>query len=695
MIRIEKPPMINATLVERCFDPGALIILAMTSSLFLVHTMEFALDDSYITYRYAKHLELGYGLVFNVGERYLGTTAPGFAILLALLHRTVDVLHLVDALALVSGVSPDRIALLLDLPHLARYVSAASIGVVGMVSYRFVACAFPDIFGRIAGLLGAVWIMTARSLASVTGHETLTCIALVLLGLHFWRTRRALASLTLGLAVVVRPDAALAFAIPAGLTGMAWLREGRRANLRREVQLLLPFLGPVLAWTLFAWAYYGSPLPGTLFAKRAQVVLGIWPVTSFSQMADSVVDAVPALVRWPVLFCAVVGAVSALLRKDSFRFVALWGASHLIAFSVLGVTFWPWYATPLQVVYMLCGTYGVASIGTALWAMRGRSEATPARRRGRRAGRTGRDGRRPPGEATRRGSSDLLTVLWVPPLAVVLLGMMVLAIEPGWNATLGQQLVHRHTLSFLEVADYIRRHSPEGASLATPEPGAIAYFLGPKYRVIDSMGLVGPGVSQHIIEGDFEWLYLHYKPDYVLVSYEGEIQPNLHKPWFQHMYSQVAGFDHPYWTDQNITLRLFRRRDETFPTPAKMTFNDVPPRRDWPAYAQIPPGRNYTTRLELAAATPRVLRVTFLDLKGRDLDIYADDMLLQRIVAGASGGRWVTIDVAVPAEIGSQFRLRFHNPGRDISAVSEAEVVYAREGAAHDWPRSAGWPWRA
>src|SRR5207302_4729112 len=42
-----------------------------------------AIDDAYITFRYARNLAEGLGLVYNPGEWVLGTTAPLWAIVLA------------------------------------------------------------------------------------------------------------------------------------------------------------------------------------------------------------------------------------------------------------------------------------------------------------------------------------------------------------------------------------------------------------------------------------------------------------------------------------------------------------------------------------------------------------------------------------------------------------------------------------
>ncbi|HYH46151.1 MAG TPA: hypothetical protein VEG34_10725, partial [Thermoanaerobaculia bacterium] len=45
----------------------------------------FSYDDGFITYRYARNWAEGLGLVYNPGEEVLGTTAPGYALLLGLL----------------------------------------------------------------------------------------------------------------------------------------------------------------------------------------------------------------------------------------------------------------------------------------------------------------------------------------------------------------------------------------------------------------------------------------------------------------------------------------------------------------------------------------------------------------------------------------------------------------------------------
>ncbi len=53
------------------------LLLAMVIWLGLMS--EFRLDDSFITYRYARNLAHGIGLVYNRGDVVLSTTAPLYA----------------------------------------------------------------------------------------------------------------------------------------------------------------------------------------------------------------------------------------------------------------------------------------------------------------------------------------------------------------------------------------------------------------------------------------------------------------------------------------------------------------------------------------------------------------------------------------------------------------------------------------
>ena len=75
--------------------PGAwlLVVPGVVALAARLVTTPHPIDDAYITFRYARNLAEGLGLVYNPGEWVLGTTAPLWAVVLAVGYRlgAVDV----------------------------------------------------------------------------------------------------------------------------------------------------------------------------------------------------------------------------------------------------------------------------------------------------------------------------------------------------------------------------------------------------------------------------------------------------------------------------------------------------------------------------------------------------------------------------------------------------------------------------
>ena len=65
----------------------AFVVPALVALLARLLTGPHPIDDAYITFRYARNLAEGLGLVYNPGEWVLGTTTPLWAILLACGYR--------------------------------------------------------------------------------------------------------------------------------------------------------------------------------------------------------------------------------------------------------------------------------------------------------------------------------------------------------------------------------------------------------------------------------------------------------------------------------------------------------------------------------------------------------------------------------------------------------------------------------
>src|SRR5438034_9228292 len=146
------PPTAQVVLSARHQPAGArwrqLAVLALPPLVALLArliTGPHAIDDAYITFRYARNLAEGLGLVYNPGEWVLGTTAPLWAVFLAGGYKL--------------GFT--------DLPWLATVVAALcdALSVAVIVGYARAIGWRP--LG--AALVGLAWAINQMSIAFATG----------------------------------------------------------------------------------------------------------------------------------------------------------------------------------------------------------------------------------------------------------------------------------------------------------------------------------------------------------------------------------------------------------------------------------------------------------------------------------------------------------------------------------------------
>ena len=151
----------------------------------LLHTL--AVDDAFITYRYAANLAAGLGFVYNPGQSVLSTTAPLYGLLLSL-----------------------PACLGWQLPLASNVLYGLSIGAGAVAIYLFGRNHRQPVTGWLAGLVYSLMPLLWLAL----GMETALWLAFVLAALACDAYQRpGWAGLCLGLAVVTRYDAALAAVI--------------------------------------------------------------------------------------------------------------------------------------------------------------------------------------------------------------------------------------------------------------------------------------------------------------------------------------------------------------------------------------------------------------------------------------------------------------------------------------------------
>jgi hypothetical protein len=231
----------------------AILFLVCIAGAFVVHAFigsTSLIDDAYISFRYARNLAQGHGLVFNEGQRVEGYTNFSWVLLAALAVR--------------AGVSPAWTMPLVGV--------AAGVGLVAVASWQARAVATDENMPRrLAGIPAAAIVAASPSLAfyASTGLETALyslCATLACAGIA--RRRPVTFALATVAAVLTRPEAGL-LAV-AGVLRFALARD--LPALRRAVVLLAVGILPYLAWKL---AYFGSVVPNTLAAKPPQLHAGL------------------------------------------------------------------------------------------------------------------------------------------------------------------------------------------------------------------------------------------------------------------------------------------------------------------------------------------------------------------------------------------------------------------------------------
>jgi arabinofuranosyltransferase len=223
----------------------------------LIQVKAFTVDDAYISYRYARNLADGHGLVYNLGERIEGYTNFLWTLLLAA--------------GMAVGADPDAVA---------KLVGGASAIASLYLTYRITQRLRPfDLLPCVATWLLASTIVFAGY--AVFGLETPLFVMLLLLGTHlFLREEPALSAapgeatkepsglpwsgLVFGLATLTRPEGPAFIGLLSLFLGLRLF--GKRSFVRAGL-----CAAPVVAQIAFRRAYYGTWLPNTLGAKTGDL----------------------------------------------------------------------------------------------------------------------------------------------------------------------------------------------------------------------------------------------------------------------------------------------------------------------------------------------------------------------------------------------------------------------------------------
>jgi hypothetical protein len=259
------------------------LLLSLLIGLFVVHLIlfkGFIVDDAFITFRYVQQWVHGHGLVYNVGERVEGYSNFLWIVLLVpLAGLGVELTLAAKAMG----------ALLCLLTLLLVWKASGQIG-------------HPRI---------APWLLAVSSpfaAWALGGLETpLFTFLLFLSGSLFLKEEEEekgwLSGPLFGLLALSRPEGLL-FALSTVLFRIWYLYRLKKPPSRRDGWRAASCGGIFIPYFLWRWAYYGYPLPNTVYAKslglhpRAFLEGGFYLYASIKEAGGLFFLAVPLVLAW-------------------------------------------------------------------------------------------------------------------------------------------------------------------------------------------------------------------------------------------------------------------------------------------------------------------------------------------------------------------------------------------------------------
>jgi arabinofuranosyltransferase len=353
-------PLQSAVRNPRYILSALIVILALAARLI---PGPRTIDDSFITFRYARNLLAGSGFTYNPGQpAVLGTTTPLYTLLMAGLG------------ALSGGVNA-------PFPELALVVNALADAAT---------CLLLAWLGRRAGAKAAgwaaavVWAVAPFSVTFAIGGLETSLYVLLLTGTMAAALagRRVVAALLGALALLTRPDALIllgplvierliAYFSSKHLPNKAGYPPPASGSTNRIFYELLAFGLPVLAWGLFATLTFGSPLPNSILAKAAAYHLETSAAlirliqhyaTPFLEqnLLGAPAAIVIGIVLYPTLF--LIGARQAWKVAPRLLPWMLYPWLYLVTFALPNPLIFRWYLTPPLPAYFLFILLGLEGV---------------------------------------------------------------------------------------------------------------------------------------------------------------------------------------------------------------------------------------------------------------------------------------------------------------------------------------------
>ncbi|MCE5209795.1 MAG: hypothetical protein LLG42_16010 [Chloroflexi bacterium] len=441
--------------LKKAWFPILIVLLAVSARLI---PGPRAIDDAYITFRYAQNILDGNGFVYNPGERVLGTTTPLYTLLMVLSGWLAGGSGApFPWLSLVINAAADALTCLLLL-RLGRHLRAketVATPVAGACAALAWAVAPFSVTFAIGGLETSlyVFLLTATVTAYVEKRSTATALCAVL-------------------ALLTRPDALIL--VGPLLLDRFW--QAFRHQDRIKPLEAIVFLLPAVGWLVFSSLYFGSPIPHSVTAKTAAYHLSAEEglirllqhyATLFHQ--DDYLGSVGigvGLVLFVSLYIA--GIVFAWKNTPRLRAWLVYPALYLAVYAVANPLIFRWYLTPPLPALFLLVFFAAEHLLKELFKVKEQPE------------------NRDTGRSTFFRTRVLVPIILALPL-LSLVNAWTLHPDHGPNRPAPEMAYIKLELIYQQVAEWLAPQLQPGEVLAAGDVGVLGYYT--RARILDTVGL--------------------------------------------------------------------------------------------------------------------------------------------------------------------------------------------------------------
>lgn len=459
------------------------------------------MEDSLITFRYVENILAGHGMVFNVGERVLGTTTPLFTLLIA------------SGSALFGGDSIIQVADAISV--------LACLGTAVTLYYSI------REHGEVVAVISSIAFAVNPVTVWLSGGGMETALVIFLMGgcwLSAVKRNFYLSGSLAGALALTRPDTLAWTGLVLLSVAICEYDSGKNA-ITAIVKWLTMAAVVVLPWIVFAWIYFGSPIPNTIAAKltidAAKRDLSLFAIGEVLQLAGVTNGSwTPLSLAQAALFT---GGCFGIIAKRALNFMIF--PIYAIVFSGVlyfgNAPFADWYWAPCKWATL------ITCVAGGCWLIQSVARTRNARR-----------------------FQPAVQVAF----GTIICGYAIVHLTSSIPQDKAYQEIEISTRQ--AVGEWLRHHTPDTAMVLTEPLGYIGYYSD--RGILDMAGLVSPGIvniAKHSPNNaeTFKRILISYEPELIVLrSYEVRDNHHFHggplfnsntdSLWFASQYSPLRSF---------------------------------------------------------------------------------------------------------------------------------------------------------